>query len=82
MVALFLPREDNSSAIVEMLCDPAQFADLFSVPADASVTDLSQSLCNMVTNSDTLLEELSQTFKVGHYIDKVGGDKEIKINST
>ena len=70
-VQLFMPTPDNSSMLLTVLCDPVEFADLFSVPAQTSVSDLSYAICSMVNNSEALLNELKDTFKIDHYINKV-----------
>ena len=66
-----MPTPDNSSMLLTVLCNPVEFADLFSVPAQTSVSDLSNAICSMVNNSEALLTELKDTFKIDHYINKV-----------
>ena len=69
-MSLFWPMRDNDTAFVDFICDPVEFADVFSVPLNVQVNDLSTALCNMIKDN-ALVEELKTSFKIDSLIEKV-----------
>lgn len=69
---MFQPTGDNSSAIINLVCDPAKFADFFSVPADTQINDLSSAVCNMISDGGAeLTDELQRSWQIDTLIQKV-----------